>query len=219
MFTSKHYNFKKTLIGKLLHKTKHKIESQSVTSNSLPISTSSTENSQKFVSLTYIKGLSDTINKTIKQTNQNISIAFKPHNNIKHNFFTNNKQKVEIKDQSAVVYKINCSTCDAVYIGETSKKLDTRINRHKYDLSTIHKDNPKTSLITHTRQTGHIFKYDEAQIIDQEKNRSKRTLLEATHILLNSPNSVNIKNDVRKINENYLKPLNIYKQNSPLHKK
>ena len=119
---------------------------------------------------------------------------------------------------SGVVYKINCSSCDSVYIGETSKKLNTRVNRHKYDLKTIHNDNPKTALITHTKDTGHIFKYDEVEIIDTEMNKNKRVLLEATHILLHSPNSVNIKNDVRKINEKYLSPLHKYKQISPSHK-
>ncbi|KYN14843.1 hypothetical protein ALC57_12952, partial [Trachymyrmex cornetzi] len=37
-----------------------------------------------------------------------------------------------------VVYKINCKNCDASYVGQTGRKLKTRINEHKNDI------NPRT---------------------------------------------------------------------------
>lgn len=34
-----------------------------------------------------------------------------------------------------VVYKIHCSNCEAVYIGETSQFLKNRVNNHKYNVN------------------------------------------------------------------------------------
>ena len=44
---------------------------------------------------------------------------------------TNVKGKVKPEDRLGAVKKIECSDCQATYIGETGKNLTTRLNKHK----------------------------------------------------------------------------------------
>ena len=43
----------------------------------------------------------------------------------------NVKDKDDPKDREGVVYKITCCHCQATYIGETDRNLNTRITEHK----------------------------------------------------------------------------------------
>ena len=60
--------------------------------------------------------------------------------NVRLSFFSLNKLDGIIKAQKDVlphdskknvVYKINCKNCNASYVGQTDRKLKTRINEHK----------------------------------------------------------------------------------------
>ena len=39
-----------------------------------------------------------------------------------------------MKNTKNVVYKVPCKDCDATYVGQTKRKLNTRINKHKSQL-------------------------------------------------------------------------------------
>ena len=55
-------------------------------------------------------------------------------NNKLNNIIRLGKEKLEKMDTCGVVYKIDCMSCQATYIGETKRSLKTRINEHKKDL-------------------------------------------------------------------------------------
>jgi len=60
-----------------------------------------------------------------------------------------------------IVYKLPCKDCDATYVGQTKRKLNTRISEHRRDIS---KKTGKHSVITEHRTTittliGTIQKY------------------------------------------------------------
>ena len=46
------------------------------------------------------------------------------------NIFCKPKDKVLDKEKSGLVYQISCRDCDAVYIGETDRSLETRKREH-----------------------------------------------------------------------------------------
>jgi len=69
-------------------------------------------------------------------------------------FFSLNKLRRIIKAQKDtlsqgfnknIVYKLPCKDCDATYVGQTKRKLNTRISEHRKD---INKKTGKHSVIT-----------------------------------------------------------------------
>ena len=49
------------------------------------------------------------------------------------------KDKTQLQNMTNVVYKIECNSYDATYVGETKRKLSTRVKEHE-----------KITLKTHT---------------------------------------------------------------------
>lgn len=78
------------------------------------------ESSSKYIPLPHNRKIQKCI------TAFNIKIADRPDNQTRK-FFTKLKPEIPL-NVSNVVYKINCTNCDAVYIGESSQYLRIRIN-------------------------------------------------------------------------------------------
>lgn len=173
-------------------------------------------NDKIYTAMHYIPTLSENLSKSINNSN-NISLAYKPVKTLGKSLFTKTKQKIAEEDKSGVVYKIPCGGCNKVYIGETSKKLKMRQRQHKNDYKNLLSlSASKTSLITHTQDTHHIFNYEDMQVLDYESNRKRREILEATYIMAHSPNTVNRKVDTNSISEQFLPVINTYTSNSKL---
>ena len=47
------------------------------------------------------------------------------------NIITKGKDKSKKEIENNVVYRIHCNNCPATYVGQTKRKLMTRINEHK----------------------------------------------------------------------------------------
>jgi len=45
------------------------------------------------------------------------------------------KDTLPIKCYKNVVYKLSCKNCDATYVGQTKRKLNTRVTEHKNDIN------------------------------------------------------------------------------------
>ncbi|EZA49494.1 hypothetical protein X777_12288, partial [Ooceraea biroi] len=68
--------------------------------------------------------------------------------------------------QCNVVYRISCADCDASYVGQTKRRLNTQITEHRND---IKKRTGSPSVISERRVNfDHEFKWDEVQIVDKE---------------------------------------------------
>ncbi|KYN22039.1 hypothetical protein ALC57_05571, partial [Trachymyrmex cornetzi] len=79
-----------------------------------------------------------------------------------------------------VVYKIKCKDCNASYVGQTKRKLKTRITEHK---NNIKWKSVKPSVITeHGRQLGHEFDWENIEICDREGYYNKRMISEMLYI-------------------------------------
>ena len=59
-----------------------------------------------------------------------IRVAHKPTTTFRH-LLTNVKDRDEPNNRQGAVYKIKCSDCQASYIGETGRNLNTRLTEHK----------------------------------------------------------------------------------------
>ena len=78
---------------------------------------------------------------------------------------------------------MKCKNCEQHYIGQTSKKIETRITEHKnaingYDLLSLP--------ASHTHDNGHTFNWTEKQILDQAKTKHEREFKEAWYSIDNN---------------------------------
>lgn len=84
---------------------------------------------KKYVVVLYINNLTHQISKVFPNKSE-ISLGFRGINKL-NKFIKVLKDPLHNDDNKNVIYKIECSNCDAVYVGKTKRKLQTRINEHK----------------------------------------------------------------------------------------
>lgn len=154
----------------------------------------------KYVSSPYVPCLSEKLQKILK--GNGITLAVKPKNKVKNDIFTKLKDPIPPGQQKNVVYSVPCGTGDGkVYIGQTGRKLDTRISEHKNDVK--RKDN-RTGLTQHTLYDGHVFNFNETKIIERIANQESRLAAEAFHIkLVGENNTVNLQRECGTFNNSY----------------
>lgn len=175
---------------------------------------------KQYKGVTYIKGVSEKIEKVIKHYCPQTQTAYRSSNCIK-NIFTKLKDKVPSNEQKNVIYRIPCqgniengSTCELAYIGQTKQYIGKRIDNHKYDLSKkIHNTNvASTALMDHCKETGHTPNFDNVSILDRAQHYGRRLTKEALHI--QTEKSMNHKRDSDKISSIYCSVINNIQQNN-----
>lgn len=82
----------------------------------------------KYFFLPYLGPISHNIAKILEKEFENIKISCKDSNSL-NNVIVNNKDKDNTIKKSGVD-SLSCSDCIAVYVGQTSRPLKTRINEH-----------------------------------------------------------------------------------------
>ena len=88
-----------------------------------------------------------------------VSVAMRPYNTLRK-ALVHPKDKVE-NEKCGVVYKVLCKNCKRVYIGETGRKLGTRLTEHQKDV----KDNMSHTLIRSGRRASEA-RFNKSAITD-----------------------------------------------------
>jgi len=102
------------------------------------------------------------------------------------------KDKVPKPLRSSIVYKFTCSSCDATYIGKTSRNLFMRIEEHKgfsfrntnYKLTRPN----KSSIRSHCEAKNHSFSSENFEILDSSPFDFDLIILESLWIWKEKPN-------------------------------
>jgi len=89
---------------------------------------------------------------------------------------TNVKDRDEPNNRQGAVYKIKCSHCQASYIGETGRNLNTRLTEHK--LATRNGDT-NNHIAVHHQLTNHNIDCDSAQCLTYSTNYFQRLTLKS----------------------------------------
>src|SRR3978361_575047 len=112
--------FRPNLIDKIIENKEYKM----IIKNIFPIAKT---NAKQYISLTYFGDISNKIGRIItKYTDYSISFkSYRPVESILGNF----KEKTDILYKSGV-YKLNCSFCNSVYIGQTLRNFHIRYCEH-----------------------------------------------------------------------------------------
>ena len=188
-------NFPKTVINKLIYSSL-----KTVNNNNVIDCDERRIKKNVFKSVTYVKFVSEGINKIVTDLSDDTRLAYKNHNCLR-NIFTKLKDPVPLRKKTNVIYKIPClgdgtpgSTCNLSYVGQTKQYLENRIRNHKYDLKkpndpTMH----KTALLDHFQTLNHYPNFDAVSVLSTQQHYNKRLTTEALHIY--TENTYNKKRD------------------------
>ena len=124
-------------------------------------------------SIPYIRGTSENIARILRPCN--IRVAQKPMFTLRR-LLTKVKDKDEPEDRPGTVYKIKCSDCQATYIGETGRKLTTRLNEHK---RASKKGDVNNNIAEHHLKTSHTIDWDSATCLTYSIEYYQRITLES----------------------------------------
>ena len=95
-------------------------------------------------------------------------------------FIKTGKDRVKKDERSNIVYKIECKDCNYSYVGQTKRKLKTRLKEHIKDLK---KPIESLSVISNHRiDKDHRMDWDNTKILDSERSYYKRSISEMIHI-------------------------------------
>ena len=144
------------------------------------------------VVIPYVKGLSEAVHRVMRK--YSVSAAMKPCNKLR-NILVHPKDKVKEMDKGQGVYKVPCLSCPAVYIGETGRKLGTRIEEHKKDCDKLSQrkytrsqktesqsTNNKSAITDHAGRHNHIIDWESTRLIARESHDQARRIREAIWI-------------------------------------
>ncbi|XP_072763715.1 uncharacterized protein [Anoplolepis gracilipes] len=146
-----------------------------------------------YFTLPYIKGLSEKFNCLTK--NSSLKLAQFSLNKM-NKLIRAHKDIIPTDLKTNVIYKINCSHCDASYVGQTSRKLKTRINEHKRH---IHLNTNTNSIITnHRRDFEHNFDWENVRVLDEASFYTKRLISEMLFIK-RQRNGLNLQTDTENL--------------------
>lgn len=168
------------------------------------LNNSSASSSSSLFVIPYIKGVSEKFNR-LKRFGFKLVYSCK---NKLNKIIKTGKDKLDPLSHCDVVYKISCNDCDASYVGQTKRRLLTRIREHR---SNINKRSGSPSVISsHRLEFNHEFDWDGAKILDREQSYGKRLFSEMIHIK-NQDNGLNKQVDTEMFPDTYLPILQLFK--------
>ncbi|XP_053634857.1 uncharacterized protein [Cherax quadricarinatus] len=118
------------------------------------------------------------VSKVLSQANTRVAIA--SSTSIKDLTRTKSNHHEPV---NAGVYTIPCGGCDKIYVGETARNLDTRLNEHIY---AFRNDNLNNACVQHRNSTNHLMKFRDARLVIKETNFRRRKCLESALIAVSN---------------------------------
>ena len=105
----------------------------------------------------------------------NIRVAHQPVAHIRK-ALSHPKDKLQVLERSGVVYRVNCRNCPKHYIGQTGRKLGTRLKEHS---SAIRRHDQYSLISVHEDTTGHQIDLNSPQILARSRTKRAREFLES----------------------------------------
>lgn len=155
------------------------------------------EENNSFFTIPFLPQLTDKFNNIVRDIGTIVSYLSlnKLNKHIKVH-----KDKIPKYSNTHVVQKIKCNDCDASYVGQTCRKLNTRIKEHRQHI--IRNTNTKSVIIDHRINLNHDFNWNETEILDIEPYYNKRMVSEMLHIK-KQYNSLNLQTDTEYLPDIY----------------
>lgn len=136
----------------------------------------SNPSAKKRASVPYAPGFSEALARILRS--YDVQVSHIPARKL-GNSLTNVKDKLERERFPGVVYKIPCTDCTHVYIGETGN-FKRRLREHCNDVK--NRKVTSNALAEHVVSTGHAINWEDASVIATEKKLFPRLHLESLFI-------------------------------------
>ena len=85
-----------------------------------------------------------------------------------------------LQQRAGVVYRIPCSSCSRVYIGQTGRTMEHCLKEHKRALTSG--NTAQSGVAEHAVEQTHEINWKEAEVVDSHSYYRQRCVLEAWHI-------------------------------------
>ncbi|XP_071581603.1 uncharacterized protein [Temnothorax nylanderi] len=180
-----------------LHINKRLKKLQSIQRSNTSNDLECTQQKKSFIVILYLKSTSEVIASVVNKS-ENL-MGYRILNKLS-NIIKVQKDKNAHFSNNDVIYKICCKNCDASYVGQTKRQLQTRLREHK---NNIRLDASKHSVVSeHSTKFNHSFDWDNARILEIEHNYKKRLTAEMIHIK-EQKNGINLNKDTELLNDAY----------------
>ena len=139
------------------------------------------------ITVPYVPNTSEAIRRILGR--HKIRTAFRMDNTLTQ-ILSRPKEPIPYQDRTNVVYKIPCQDCNAVYIGQTSRQLKTRIKEHQR-LLRVRPSNQKqlkklqndSAIALHAIAESHTIDFQGTTIVQQGfRSHRERLCAESVHI-------------------------------------
>ena len=144
------------------------------------------------VVLPYVQGVTERIQRSMKK--HGVEAPAKPHRTLRR-ILVHPKDRIEDGKKCGAVYCVPCLSCPQKYIGETGRKLETRIKEHQDECEKVtakrktrsvaqEEDTSKlkSAISEHARENNHIMNWDDVSILERETNKRTRWIREAIQV-------------------------------------
>jgi len=148
-----------------------------------------------------VKNILENFKRVAKKHNLNLASST---TNSLSNFIKTGKDQLSVSSHCNVVYQIDCNDCEASYVSQTKRQLNTRMREH---LNDIKKSTGTRSVSDHRLELNHDFNWEEVRILDKEPSWKKRIVSEMIHIKKQRC-GINKHSDTEFLPENYLPIIN-----------
>ena len=123
--------------------------------------------------LPYVAGVSERIRKACRS--YNIRVVFRSGPTF-WSMLTKVKDPLPVEKQANIVYEVPCS-CGKVYIGETKRRLETRLKEHKE--ACVKGQTTKSAIAEHAWLEGHPINWDGTRILQRASHTMELVMKEA----------------------------------------
>ena len=130
-----------------------------------------------WVSLPYVRGLSDPVARVLRPLGINVAHRAEPW---KWRVCRNIKDQLQANKQKGVVYMIECEDCSSVYVGETGRTLADRCAEHQRHTRLGAAD--KSAVAEHALALEHNIDWKSAKVLDTAAGLVQRRVKESLHI-------------------------------------
>ena len=133
--------------------------------------------------LPYVEGVSERIRKACR--NLNIRVVFKSGPTLR-SMLTKVKDPLPAEKQANVVYEVPC-TCGKVYIGETKRRLETRLKEHRE--ACVRGQTSKSAIAEHAWTEDHPINWSGTKVIQRASHTMELVMKEALCIQSTPPDA------------------------------
>ena len=173
----------------VIYKLYKKKQTKSISKFLYAVNNVTSNNEKIYKKLQFLNKVSYSLANELKKFN--IIAGFSTQYTLK-NILVNNKLSNKNPFCNSGVYKIECSNCNYVYIGQTGRNFNIRYKEH---MSAYKNNKSNSNVAKHLITNKHICHYNNLSILHKERKGQRLTFLESFEIKKHLQNGITLMNE------------------------